>query len=208
MTLDEFAADAVAKLKALPAGGDVLDQVFASPLLQRTGTWAEFGVAGGGTLRRIHAAAQDHVVVWGFDTFTGLPENWRDGFPKGTFSCEGALPRVAGVYLVPGLFQDTLPGWRPQAPVTFVHVDCDLYSATKCVLTHVRQHLADGAIIVFDELWNYPGFEQHEMRALYEATEEGLRYDWLFVHGRGDHGREDMWPNERAAIIVRTPEAA
>jgi hypothetical protein len=196
VTLEEFVDGVVFALKVLAADGDVLDRVLGSHVLQRTGTWAEFGVAGGATLKRIHAAARGEALVWGFDTFRGLPEDWRPGFPRGTFSCDGALPRVGGVCLVQGLFQDTLPAWEPTAPVTLVHIDCDLYSATKCVLTHVRPHLADGAVIVFDELWNYPGFEQHEMRALYEATEDGLRYDWRFAGG------------ERAAIVVRKPEGA
>ena len=89
-------------------------------------------------------------------------------------------------------------------PVTFVHVDCDIYSAAKCALSHVRPMLADGAIIAFDELLNYPGFEKHEMRALYEVTEEeGLRYEWLIAGGG-----TDSWLSERAAILVHSGHAS
>ena len=31
---------------------------------------------------------------FGFDSFEGLPENWRPGFDKGEFSLDGILPKV------------------------------------------------------------------------------------------------------------------
>ena len=32
---------------------------------------------------------------FGFDTFTGLPEDWR-GQPKGAYSSFGSIPKIAG----------------------------------------------------------------------------------------------------------------
>jgi len=197
---DSFVKSTVDELNGLPAGGDVLNQIFASPLIQRHGTWVEFGVADGGTLRII-ADNRGSASVWGFDTFEGLPEDWYQGdrirWPKGKFAVN-QIPRIPGTHIVTGLFQDTLPAWKPIEPLTFVHIDCDIYSATCCIFKHIVPMLDNGAIIEFDELFNYSGFENHEMKALYEAYESGLRYDWLFVYGGGD-----TFPNERAALIVK-----
>jgi len=53
--------------------------------------------------------------VYGFDTFSGLPEAWEQGaggdtFDAGAFDLAGKLPAVpANARLVKGLFSDTLP---------------------------------------------------------------------------------------------------
>lgn len=189
----------VAKLSSLPPVGGVLERALADA--PKAGTWAEFGVADGVTLKQIVRARGD-AKVWGFDTFTGLPEPWtrKDhlAFPVGHFRVE-AIPLIEGAHLVSGKFEDTLPAWHPPEAVTFVHIDCDIYSGARCALKHLGPLFADGAIVVFDELWNYPGFEAHEIKALYEAgREDGLEYDWLYIFGGGS-----AWPNERAALKVR-----
>lgn len=47
--------------------------------LRPSGVALEFGVGKGESTRII----AEHMPVIGFDSFTGLPEDWRDGFPKG-----------------------------------------------------------------------------------------------------------------------------
>ncbi len=44
----------------------------------------EFGVYKGETINFIASKLRDKVI-YGFDSFEGLPEDWRSGFPKGTF---------------------------------------------------------------------------------------------------------------------------
>ena len=198
MDYESFLRQATQSVQALPPTVDVLGEALRHDKLQRRGTWVEFGVAKGETLQRI-AASRGDARVWGFDSFDGLPEDWKPGWPKGTFAMN-QIPRVPGAHLVTGLFHEVLPAWMPPEPVTFVHIDCDLYSAAKCALSHVRPMLADGAIIAFDELLNYPGFEKHEMLALYEVTEEaGLQFEWLIAGGG-----PDPWLSERAAILVHS----
>jgi predicted O-methyltransferase YrrM len=128
----------------------------------------EFGVAGGSTLKIIAAARE--TGVYGFDSFQGLPEAWRTDFPVGAFSVEG-LPDVAGAELVVGWFSDTLPEFlerHPDEPVDFVHVDGDLYSSAKTVLDLVGPRLRPGSVLVFDEFFNFPGWQDHEYRAWQE----------------------------------------
>ncbi len=198
MSYAQWLSSTLEKLRSLPAvGEDVLGA--ALQLAPKRGTWAEFGVADGITLRRI-VEARGEARVWGFDTFTGLPEPWIRPdleFKAGHFAVE-RIPIIEGAHLVTGLFNETLPAWVPPMDVTFAHIDCDLYAGAYSALHCLHTLFEDGAIVVFDELFNYPGFEEHEMRALYEVTGEGLEYEWLFIAGG-----EDKYPNERAALKVR-----
>ena len=78
------------------------------------------------------------------------------------------------VTLIKGWFDKTLPVFLDMTPgpVGFVHIDCDLYSSTKTVLTLLKDRLRDGAVIVFDEYFNYPGWEQHEYKAFSEFVDQ------------------------------------
>ena len=129
----------------------------------------EFGVYSGRSVNIIADRAKDSLVA-GFDSFEGLPESWRSGFPQGKFAVS-ELPEVrSNVTLVKGWFDDTLPPFLEtlKCPVGFVHVDCDLYSSTKTIFDNLGPHLADEAIVVFDEYFNYPGWEEHEHKAFQE----------------------------------------
>lgn len=135
------------------------------------GDAAEFGVATGRTINLIADANKQHIVH-GFDTFAGLPERWRTGFEAGAFSQGGKMPRVAdNVKLYPGLFENTAHLALHGKQLGFVHIDCDLYSATVDALKAISGRLLPEAIIVFDEYWNYPGWHLHEAKAFAEWLE-------------------------------------
>jgi predicted O-methyltransferase YrrM len=146
-------------------------------LAPKDGLALEFGVYRGRTLRII-ATSRREREVYGFDSFQGLPEAWRSGFPEGRFTLAGEgtanaapqLPEVPGAVLVVGWFDETLPGFMRQheGPVSFLHVDCDLYSSTVTVLEHVGPRLRPGSIVVFDEYFNYPGWQDGEHLAWQE----------------------------------------
>jgi hypothetical protein len=55
----------------------------------------EFGVWSGATIN--HIASRVAGTVYGFDSFEGLPERWRDGFPRSTFKTS-ELPRVRAMW--------------------------------------------------------------------------------------------------------------
>lgn len=140
----------------------------------------EFGVATGATLRIITEGLTGHTVH-GFDVFTGLPEDWRTGFTMGAFAQE-SLPEVAGAELVVGLFEDTLPGFLREhtGPVALLHVDADLYSAAVTVFDQVGPRLVEGSVIVFDEYFNYPGWQGGEHKAWTEFVERtGTGFEYL-----------------------------
>jgi hypothetical protein len=152
---------------------------YALTLAPTGGLALEFGVYSGATLKVI-AAARGGERVFGFDSFKGLPSDWRSGFPAGIFQVEDP-PDVPGAELVIGLFDDVLPEFLDAHPgvVDFLHVDSDLYSSAKTVLDLVGPRLAVGSVIVFDEFFNYPGWRQHEYRAWAEYVERtGVRFDY------------------------------
>lgn len=151
-------------------------------LIEIPGMALEFGVASGTTLRIVaEAFTEREGTVAGFDVFSGLPETWRTGFPVGEFAQE-SIPEVPGAQLVPGLFEDTLPSFLNDEsdPVAFLHLDADLYSSTKTVLDLLGDRLVPGSIVVFDEFFNYPGWQQHEYRAWTEfVTRTGISFEYL-----------------------------
>lgn len=150
--------------------------------------WLEFGVFSGRTINYISQFTTD--TVYGFDSFEGLPEKWRPGFDKGVFSKGGKMPDVnKNVTLVKGWFDATLPTFMEEnagKKVSFIHMDADLYSSTKCIFDNVKNHLEKNCVIVFDELLNYPGFDgpNGELRAFYEfVTENKVSYSWIGMDG-------------------------
>jgi len=143
------------------------------------GLYLEFGVATGFTIKNIAAATQNKV--YGFDSFEGLPEDW-EGYQekKGAFKC--AIPKdlPSNVELLVGLFDETIPKFIEQhknEKVAYMHVDCDIYSSTKCIFDNFKNMFQDGSVICFDELVHYPGWEINEWKAWHEFLEE-TKYKW------------------------------
>lgn len=136
----------------------------------------EFGVGEGNSTRLIAG----HMPVIGFDSFQGLPEDWREDFPRGTFAT--TPPAIVHSTLVIGPFEETLPLFPLWAfEIGLVHFDADLYSSTGTALDHLRHVLIDDKpLVVFDEWHNYPGCEDHEQRAWREfVAETGI--NWTVV---------------------------
>jgi len=140
----------------------------------------EFGVAGGRSLTLFANDAPD-LRVYGFDSFEGLPEDWTVQHRAGHFA--QALPDVpANAELVVGWFDRTLPGFLEQhpGPVSFLHVDCDLYSSTKTIFDLLGDRIVPGTIILFDDYFNYPTWRQHEHKAFMEFVEANdVRFEYI-----------------------------
>ena len=65
-----------------------------------------------------------------------------------------------------GWFEETLPVWLAanEGPVSFIPIDCDLYSSTRTILTLLAERIVPGTIGLFDEYFNYPNWEKHEYK--------------------------------------------
>lgn len=140
----------------------------------------EFGVAGGHSINFIADQVKDEKV-FGFDSFEGLPEDWTNTYKKGHFA--QSLPEVRdNVELVVGWFDHTLPEFlsRHPGPVSYLHVDCDLYSSTKIIFEMLAERIVPGTVIVFDEFFNYPTWRDHEYKAFIEFVEaRGIPFRYL-----------------------------
>jgi predicted O-methyltransferase YrrM len=155
----------------------------------------EFGVGAGVSLRWIAKSTKE--TIYGFDSFEGLPEDWQFNdhiiFAKGSFKYP-PKNNFSHVELVEGWFEDTIPKWKADNPgaISFLHIDADLYSSCKTVLTELNHQIVPGTILLFDELINYPRWEEGEWKAFVEWQEE---------YGRKVHELGTNWTQASYRII-------
>lgn len=157
----------------------------------------EFGVFSGRSIN--HIASKRDWIVDGFDSFEGLPENWRDGFAQGAFKVN-ALPSVReNVRLHKGWFEETIPQFlnsieNKNSPISYLHVDCDLYSSTKTIFDLLGDKIIAGTVIVFDEYFNYNGWEQGEFLAFKEFVEARSKsYEYITYNSK----------HEQVAVLIK-----
>jgi hypothetical protein len=114
--------------------------------------------------------------LYAFDSFLGLKEDWFGTLcPKGSYSLEKQIPKLNyNIEIINGWVEDTLdPFLKKNNPkINFIHFDMDTYSSTLFVLKKIKKYLINNSIILFDELYNYPGYEEGEFKALKEVFQE------------------------------------
>lgn len=122
--------------------------------------------------------------MYGFDTFTGLPEDWHfEG--RGSYSTDGHLPPApSNVRYKVGTFAQTLPSFLAAhpGPVRFMNVDCDLYSSTKDIFDAIHGRVVRGTVIVFDEYVMTSRWREDEYKAFQEVVaKRGWEYEYLGI---------------------------
>jgi hypothetical protein len=172
-----------------------LDYVLENNLIN-DGLWLEFGVFNGRTINKISKYTNNKV--FGFDTFTGLPDPWDVSdtkiIEKGYYSYEdfidknknvSKIPEVnENVVLVKGLFSETVKKTIGDYKISFMHIDCDTYNSTVDIFDAVTENVSNGCIIVFDELINYPNYHKHEYLALNEwVNKNNIEYEYIGING-------------------------
>lgn len=118
------------------------------------GPFAEVGVFRGASAKIICEIKRE-TPLYLFDTFTGLPDEIgrRDGrFEKGMFfasekEVRARLSRYPAVQIYPGLFPGTGSVIK-DLKFSFVHLDVDLYSATKQALEFFYPRMLPGGRIL------------------------------------------------------------
>lgn len=151
----------------------------------------------------IHKIGFNRRIV-GFDSFEGMPDGgghprWKKGMFRTNHSghpfCkigENVTPSVVRSFfkeygLLPpfletGTFEKTLPAviGTKYTKAAVIHIDCDLYDATKTVLLGIHEILQEGAVVLFDDWFNFRGRkDKGEQRAFSEYSTSQRR--WLFV---------------------------
>jgi hypothetical protein len=167
--------------------------LYAQSRATAPGLQCEFGVASGTSIGWLAGATRGEVH--GFDSFEGLPEDWAGRHePKGAYSTGGRLPPVpANVRLYKGWFDKTVPGFLASHPgaASFLHIDCDLYSSTKCVFDLFAPRLVPGTVIAFDEYFNYVSWREHEHKAFQElVAARGINYEYI------------AWCFQQVAVVI------
>jgi O-methyltransferase len=128
--------------------------------LDETIDYLEFGVYMGASIKwwlKHNVSAESRF--YGFDTFTGLPEDWGS-VRRGYFTTNGRQPLTGDtrVCFIKGLFQETLDDflgcYRNDRPKV-IHIDADLYSSTLFVLTRLGRILRRDDIVIFDEFLSW-----------------------------------------------------
>ena len=125
---------------------------------------------------------------YAFDGFEGLKEDWSGtSFGKGSLNLNKQIPKLnLNVEPIVGWVQDTLGDFlkKYNPKVNFVHLDMDTYGSTKFTLEKLKPYLVKDAIIIFDELYNFIGWENGEYKALKEVFEKKeYEYKAFNIHG-------------------------
>lgn len=198
-----------------PFWDSAVDRVFSAASLI-DGLHLEFGVCTGNSTNLI-ASKIAPKVIYGFDSFQGLPQDWVIGditVPKGFLAIDSSLLEFKdNVRLVKGYFNQTLPGFMASqpGPVSFMHIDCDTYESTVDIFNATADRFRVGTVIVFDEILGDMGAE-NELKALWELVQKrGLQFEWL---GYGGHcwtaetqkrfhsiKRNDLWRSLKFAWV-------
>ena len=114
--------------------------------------------------------------LYAFDGFQGLKEDWLGtNQMKGSVDLNKKVPKLnSNVEPIVGWVEDTLEDFleKHNLKINFVHLDMDTYNPTKFTLERIKPYLVKNAIILFDELYNYPGWKNGEYKALMEVFKE------------------------------------
>jgi hypothetical protein len=143
----------------------------------------EFGVFEANSINYFADKWPDEII-FGFDSFEGLQEDWGGELPQGFFNLGGKLPKVkSNVRLVKGLVQNTLPKFVEELEskrVGIIHFDLDTFSPTKFYLETLSQIIKRDTVIIFDEYLSFPSWQDHEFRAWKEfVADHGIEYQYL-----------------------------
>jgi hypothetical protein len=163
-----------------------------------------------------------------FDSFTGLPEPsgkdlasydvaTNEAWKAGTMSVktdtvarltEGLRRLTPGERLVitKGYFDKTLSTLDRGSlkPAMLVHLDCDLYESTLCVLRYLLENklIADGAVVLCDDYnCNRAQPNQGQRLAMTDAMKEFPRFEFSSWFSYGWHGQA-FFAHDRQGSLV------
>ncbi len=166
-----FAREHLAHAENFRDRSQILDFALSQAPMQ--GLYIECGVFQGESLNHI-ARKTRGSTIHGFDSFEGLPEDWRPGYGRGVFRIKdlGKLVFEPNVEIHRGWFSETLNVFSRVSPenIAFLHVDSDLYSSAVDIFTALGEKMVEGTIILFDEYYNHPGWRDGEHKALQEFS--------------------------------------
>lgn len=158
-------------------------------------TYFEFGCHSGRTFSAALNAAKflkmNEFKSFAFDSFEGLPQTDQDDgyFKQGTFkTSERRFLKLVKSYtgqdlcdeqLIKGFYEESLTHELCERlpKIGVLHIDVDLYSSTRQVLSFTKNLLVSGSVILFDDYYCFnPDKPAGELRALNEFLEENSNF--------------------------------
>lgn len=151
--------------------------------------YLEFGVYKGASIQawtRLNTHPRSQFI--GFDSFKGMPEPFDEvtGVLEGELNVGGKTPAISDerVSWQVGWFKDTLPSFEiPQHDRLLIHIDSDLYSATREPLEALDSAIVPGTVIMFDDM----GSPHDEPRAFAEYMRRTGKQFELIACDKEDH---------------------
>lgn len=134
------------------------------------------------------------------------------GSKQSTAAASANTQRLGNVEFHKGWFHESLPPFldkHANTPVAFIHADADLYSSTITFLRLIceRRLLRRGSVIVFDEFWNYPHWEEGEYKAWMEIVKEfSLEYEYFGYHGMYSRAKKSKHYGYQSVCVVITSD--
>ena len=104
---------------------------------------------------------------------------------KGTFNLNKKLPKWNAnvIRWVQDVLSPFLEKHKPE--INFVHMDMDTYETTKFILSNIKLYLSKNCIILFDEFYNFTGWDVGEYKALKEIFNDN-EYKFLSFAKNGN----------------------
>tara|TARA_E500000178_G_C16489237_1_gene516574 strand:- start:15 stop:560 length:546 start_codon:yes stop_codon:yes gene_type:complete len=156
-------------------------------LLKKTkkikGDIIEFGVWNGNnllSLKKIHDYLNLNKKIIGYDHFKGMPKNSRDFYRNSFHGDIRFLKKLIKFFEFKNLrlINDDILNLKNNLNIfkklSFIYIDCDLYTTTKKILELLSIKLSKGGVIVFDE-GNQDIKKSGETRALKEFLKKNKK---------------------------------
>ena len=184
---------------------------------------AEFGTASGEGLRQLYILTRHFTdahglkmpTIYGFDSFSGLHEStdpsdlgsWSTGDYPGEYETLQNFINHAGwednCRLVAGMFGETLPR-HPEVVPNLILVDCDYYSSTRDVFEVLKDRIASGTVVYFDDLGtNFYNRNMGEERFIHEVKTGRFGEQYVLNH---IHGNCYVWSNSDRPATKKTQD--
>lgn len=142
----------------------------------------EFGTGSGSTTNYIYSKIEkisdslplnkiSSLRLYTFDWFNGIPQDWRKGFPKGSFKFKKPEFENSNIILKEGLFSETIPVFLKNCKanktksnkdyvIKFIHIDCDTKESTTEILELTKPMWDSKVYLLFDEIYGYENWEE------------------------------------------------
>jgi len=184
---DNYCRSLSKDIKIFPGPNIKANLEYALEASNINGEYLEFGVREKKSFDIIRNFLSQDKILHGFDCWQGLPEEWKLGktYSKGILKVNTVPIDSHNEIFWSGLFKDTIPNFLLQSsrPISFCHIDCDLYSSCNDILYGLNERIIQNTILVFDEfhvfekcdpakwqnVWN------HEMLSLIEWCQQKNR---------------------------------